>query len=51
MFPPFWMYPHKGHLLNSGKKYLLNAYLHYPEPKRKDQWPASIPLNKFDEGF
>ena len=51
MFPPLWMFPHKAHLMNSGKKYLLNAYLHYPEPKRKDQWPASIPLNKFDEGF
>ena len=37
MFPPIWMFPHKGHLLNSGKKYLLSSYLHYPEPENTDQ--------------
>ena len=36
MFPPIWMFPHKGHLLNSGKKYLLSSYLHYPEPKNPE---------------
>ena len=25
MFPPIWMFPHKGHLLYSGKKYLLST--------------------------
>ena len=37
MFPPIWMFPHKGHLLYSGKKYLLSSYLHYPEPENTDQ--------------
>ena len=43
MFPPFWMYPHKGHLLNSGKKYLLSTYLHYPEPRKTEN---PLPLFK-----
>ena len=37
MFPPFWMFPHKGHLLNSGKKYLLSTYLLYPEAAVNDK--------------
>ena len=37
MFPPIWMFPHKGHLLNSGKKYLLSTYLLYPEAAVNDK--------------
>lgn len=29
MFPPMWMYPHKGHPPISNNKYLLSTYLHY----------------------
>jgi len=32
IFPPFWMFPHKGNLLKTGKKYLLHTYLHYLAP-------------------
>ena len=32
IFPPFWMFPHKGNLLKTGKKYLLSTYLHYLTP-------------------
>ena len=48
MFPPIWMFPHKGHLLNSGKKYLLSSYLHYPEPKNPEK---QLPIFKLFEGF
>lgn len=30
MFPPFWMYPHKGNIPKSNDKYLLSTYLHAP---------------------
>ena len=49
MFPPIWMFPHKGHLLNSGNKYLLSSYLHYPEPKNPDI--PRLPIFKLLEGF
>lgn len=29
VFPPLWMYPHKGECPISGPKYLLSTYLHY----------------------
>jgi hypothetical protein len=29
MFPPMWMYPHKGHPPISNNKYLLSTYLHF----------------------
>ena len=29
MFPPFWMFPHKGNPVTKGQKYLLSSYLHY----------------------
>ena len=29
IFPPLWMFPHKGNPPISGPKYLLNTYLHY----------------------
>ncbi len=29
IFPPLWMYPHKGEPPISGPKYLLSTYLHY----------------------
>lgn len=29
MFPPMWMFPHKGQAPLSGPKYLLHTYLHY----------------------
>ena len=29
MFPPLWMYPHKGNPPISGPKYIMSAYLHY----------------------
>lgn len=29
MFPPLWMYPHKGECPISGPKYIMSAYLHY----------------------
>ena len=29
MFPPMWMYPHKGHPPVSNNKYLLSTYLHF----------------------
>jgi len=29
MFPPFWMFPHKGNPPISNPKYLLGSYLHY----------------------
>ena len=31
MFPPFWMFPHKGNKPISGPKYLLSSYLHFAE--------------------
>ena len=51
MFPPIWMFPHKGHLLNSGKKYLLSTYLLYPEQKSGDDTTSEIPRFKLHEGF
>ncbi len=29
MFPPLWLYPHKGHPVVSNEKFLLSSYLHY----------------------
>jgi len=29
MFPPLWMFPHRGHRPISNQKYLLSTYLHY----------------------
>ena len=29
MFPPMWMYPHKGKKPVSGKKYIISTYGHY----------------------
>lgn len=29
MFPPLWMYPHKGSAPISGAKYIMSSYLHY----------------------
>ena len=29
MFPPLWMYPHRGEPPMSGPKYIMSAYLHY----------------------
>lgn len=29
MFPPMWMYPHKGMMPKSGPKYILSTYAHY----------------------
>ena len=29
MFPPLWMYPHRGEPPISGPKYIMSAYLHY----------------------
>jgi prolyl 4-hydroxylase len=29
VFPPLWMYPHKGEPPTDGSKYLLSTYLHY----------------------
>lgn len=29
MFPPLWMYPHRGHPAVSSEKFLLSSYLHY----------------------
>jgi hypothetical protein len=29
MFPPLWMFPHKGEPPMSGPKYILTGYLHY----------------------
>ena len=29
IFPPLWMYPHKGNPPISGSKYILSTYLHY----------------------
>ena len=29
MFPPMWMFPHKGQAPLSEPKYLLHTYLHY----------------------
>lgn len=29
MFPPMWMYPHKGIQPISGSKYIVSTYLHY----------------------
>ena len=51
MFPPIWMFPHKGHLLNSGKKYLLSTYLLYPESKITDDRTSEISRFKLHEGF
>ena len=51
MFPPIWMFPHKGHLLNSGKKYLLSTYLLYPEATVNDDRSPEIPRFKLHEGF
>ena len=51
MFPPIWMFPHKGHLLNSGKKYLLSTYLLYPEAVVNDDRSPEIPRFKLHEGF
>jgi len=31
MFPPLWMYPHKGNPPISNDKYLLSSYLHFTE--------------------
>lgn len=29
MFPPLWLYPHKGNIAISQDKYLLSSYLHF----------------------
>lgn len=29
IFPPMWMYPHKGNMPISGPKYLFGSYLHF----------------------
>lgn len=29
MFPPMWMYPHKGEKPKSGNKYVISTYCHY----------------------
>ena len=29
IFPPLWMFPHKGNPTLSGPKYIMSAYLHY----------------------
>jgi len=29
MFPPLWMYPHKGNIPISNTKYIMSSYLHY----------------------
>ena len=29
IFPPLWLFPHKGNIPISGKKYILSTYLHY----------------------
>jgi hypothetical protein len=29
IFPPMWMYPHKGEPLVSNSKYIMSTYLHY----------------------
>lgn len=29
LFPPLWMFPHRGHRPISNQKYLLSTYLHY----------------------
>jgi hypothetical protein len=29
IFPPLWMFPHKGNIPISNEKYLLSTYLHY----------------------
>jgi hypothetical protein len=29
VFPPLWMFPHKGEPPISGPKYILSGYLHY----------------------
>lgn len=29
LFPPLWMYPHRGEPPLSGPKYIMSAYLHY----------------------
>jgi hypothetical protein len=31
MFPPLWMYPHKGSEPTSNPKYILTSYLHYTD--------------------
>jgi hypothetical protein len=31
VFPPMWMFPHKGNKVIRGEKYLLSSYLHYGE--------------------
>jgi hypothetical protein len=51
MFPPVWMFPHKGNLLNSGKKYILSSYLLYPEPVLKEDEEPQLPKFKLFEGF
>lgn len=29
IFPPLWLFPHKGHISRSNDKYILSTYLHY----------------------
>jgi len=29
IFPPIWLYPHKGHAPISNNKYIMSTYLHY----------------------
>ena len=29
VFPPMWMFPHKGEPPISGSKYIMSTYLHY----------------------
>jgi len=29
MFPPLWMYPHRGNAVKRGEKFLLSSYLHF----------------------
>jgi len=32
VFPPTWQYPHEGHAVTKGTKYILSTYLHYVAP-------------------
>lgn len=31
MFPPMWLFPHRGAPVTKGEKFLLSSYLHYAE--------------------
>lgn len=36
IFPPWWMFPHKGHPVTKKNKYMLSSYLHVP-PRQKTE--------------